>query len=398
MGAQVLAWLGGAVGAELDTSALTGHLLRACLQHQELNRAAAATALAASQQPHQQKGAGKGAGKATAPRGRKAASAAASTAWMLSPATEEEEGVDGVAIGGACVEEITLQRGPVGQVAARLRALLGDYPEHPVLLQLAAICTRCLSLPVTAPLKTALTGLELLLARAQVWEETAAKFVSLHAELQLVASLATRWRQLELASWMTTLKQVLRRHAAGAQRSWFHLYGLLVLGQQGEEGGQEGMEGAEEEGAGLFGAGSKRSRDRGMSRDEGGEAPDAWELRYRHTASVIEAFVQTSTIGEFEARLQLLLSFRTHLSLRLAQERARGDASASQLTLDVMAALANTEGYYRQFAPSVRRAIEAGLAPHEKDLQGFVALAKWEDRGFYSLRASAEKAQRYLHR
>ena len=31
-------------------------------------------------------------------------------------------------------------------------------------------------------------------------------------------------------------------------------------------------------------------------------------------------------------------------------------------------------------------------------LQGFIALAKWEDRGFYAMRASAEKAQRYLHR
>ena len=39
-----------------------------------------------------------------------------------------------------------------------------------MLLQLAAIAARCLALPATAPLKTALTGLELLLARAQVRE------------------------------------------------------------------------------------------------------------------------------------------------------------------------------------------------------------------------------------
>ena len=40
------------------------------------------------------------------------------------------------------------------------------------------------------------------------WEETAAKFVSISTELRAVAALATRWRQLELASWRTTLKQV----------------------------------------------------------------------------------------------------------------------------------------------------------------------------------------------
>ena len=41
-----------------------------------------------------------------------------------------------------------------------------------------------------------------------MWEETAAKFVSISTELRAVAALATRWRQLELASWRTTLKQV----------------------------------------------------------------------------------------------------------------------------------------------------------------------------------------------
>ena len=57
---------------------------------------------------------------------------------------------------------------PIAAVDSRLRSLLSDYPDHPVLLQLAAIAARCLDLPATAPLKTALTGLELLLARAQV--------------------------------------------------------------------------------------------------------------------------------------------------------------------------------------------------------------------------------------
>ena len=66
-----------------------------------------------------------------------------------------------------CPVKYSLQA-PVSDVDTRLRALLSDYPDHPVLMQLAAIAARCLALPATAPLKTALTGLELLLARAQV--------------------------------------------------------------------------------------------------------------------------------------------------------------------------------------------------------------------------------------
>lgn len=73
----------------------------------------------------------------------------------------------------------------------------------------------CAGLSVESPLKAALTGLELVLARAQIWEESAAKHVSLEAQLQGVAALATRWRRLELAAWRNLLKTTQQRHAAG---------------------------------------------------------------------------------------------------------------------------------------------------------------------------------------
>lgn len=60
--------------------------------------------------------------------------------------------------------------------------------------------------------------------RTQVWEETAAKYVSVAPQLSAVAALATRWRRLELASWRGTLARVAAAHAAGARHSWFHLY------------------------------------------------------------------------------------------------------------------------------------------------------------------------------
>ncbi len=76
----------------------------------------------------------------------------------------------------------------------------------------------CAGLSVQSPLKAALTGLELLLARAQVWEESAAKHVSLAKQLEAVAALATRWRKLELAAWHNLLNTTRSRHAAG----WSH--------------------------------------------------------------------------------------------------------------------------------------------------------------------------------
>lgn len=72
-------------------------------------------------------------------------------------------------------------------------------------------------LSVESPLKAALTGLELVLARAQIWEESAAKHVSLGPQLEGVAALATRWRRLELSAWRNLLKTTQQRHAAGVQ-------------------------------------------------------------------------------------------------------------------------------------------------------------------------------------
>jgi len=181
----------------------------------------------------------------------------------------------------------------------------------------------------------------------QVWEETAAKYVSVETELTAIAALATRWRRLELASWRGTLARVTAAHAAGARHSWFHLYQLLVVGLGGgggggvEEGGEEqqrGEVGGEEEeevpwwraakvwkgtGPGVVG-GSAADEGAGGGEHEG--VRGAWdgvsranaeavaeEKWYRRSATTLEAFLQTSTVGEYEARLQLLASFRAHL-------------------------------------------------------------------------------------
>lgn len=50
----------------------------------------------------------------------------------------------------------------------------------------------CAGLPADCALKTAQTGVELLLSRAQLWQTTAARHVSLASELQPLAALAAR--------------------------------------------------------------------------------------------------------------------------------------------------------------------------------------------------------------
>lgn len=247
-----------------------------------------------------------------------------------------------------CTEEAVLVQAPLESLHRRITELLLDWPDHPVLLQLQAIAGRISSMPVIAsPLKTLLTGVELLLARAQVWEETAAKHVTLGAELKSVAAVATRWRKLELASWRGLLHRTVKTVADSAYLSWFHLHRIFFIGDSSS----------------------------------------------RSVGPVLEDFLQSAPLGEFECRLSLLLGFhRQLLAYACIQEES------SSRSRELAAVLYNTYRYYQQFLSVIQTAISQGVAPHEKDLKDFVALAKWEDRGFYAMKSSTEKAQRHLHK
>jgi midasin len=168
--------------------------------------------------------------------------------------------------------------------------------------------------------------------------------VSLSSQLAHISGLAVRWRRLELASWRGLLNRTAARISEGAHAGWFHLYRVLSDGTVGPA-----------------------------------------EL-----ATVVEQFVQGSPLGEFAERLKLLQSFEA----QLASMSAEPGSNVGKLA----AVLHNIRGYYSQFAPGVRAAISSGLTELEKQLKDFVALAKWEDRGYYALKVSNEKAQRQLHR
>ena len=126
-----------------------------------------------------------------------------------------------------CLEEVLLTHSCLIPLRIRLDALLKEWPENPILTQLKEICIRVLSMPITTPVRKVLTGLELLLARSQTWEETAASFVSLASELKQVSGLVVRWQRIELESWETALDRLVKRHATGAHKTWFYILRIL---------------------------------------------------------------------------------------------------------------------------------------------------------------------------
>ncbi len=189
-----------------------------------------------------------------------------------------------------------------------------------------------------------------------MWEETAAKHVTIKAQLAAIAGLATRWRRLELTSWRGTLAAVARTHAAGAHRLWFHLHQLLLIQPL-----QATLDAAPDTAPDAAPAGAAAATD----------AAPAW---FKGTVSTLEAFMQTSTIGEYSTRLQLLRSFAAQICVRLevsvdAGETAGVEAGEGSLPVEeqrerlrrLHAAVLNVCDYYAQFQPAIDKAIKVRL-------------------------------------
>jgi len=235
---------------------------------------------------------------------------------------------------------------PITATLRRVEELLLEWPDHPLLTQLQGICERILTLPVCGPLKAGLTGVELLLCRAQTWEEGAASHVSLATHLAACANLARRWRAAELSAWPRALAAVTQAAAAAADATWFPLFRLLFAGAPPAE-------------------------------------TEEFITWLRGVATALEEYLRAASLGEFERRVALLFAFHRHAAL----DAASGVDGAAPLA----ALLYNVYRYYQQLMPDVHAALDSARAPIETKLKEHVKLAKWEVRcpRVVSLRAVA---------
>ena len=243
------------------------------------------------------------------------------------------------------LEASRLQK-PLETILSKINALLDEWPEHPILEQLSKIGHKILNLPLASPLKAFLTGIELMLNRAQIWEETAAKHVTLTECLKPFVSIATSWRKLELNGWKGLLITVRDDARKQAFHSWFHIFGII------------------------------NTKVESMT----------------EFINVIDSFIRDSSVGQFDERLKILRVFAAHLV-----NSPRPDYLRNQ-DIAISNSLSNLARYYSQFENQIHDYVKREMGPLEKDLSDFVSLAKWEDKGFYAMKASSEKSHSHLYR
>ncbi|XP_075410883.1 midasin isoform X2 [Tenrec ecaudatus] len=230
--------------------------------------------------------------------------------------------------------------------------LLQDWPEHPALEQLLVVMDRIRSFPLSSPISKFLNGLEILLAKAQDWEQNASRTLSLRTHLNAVTQLIVRWRKLELNCWSLSLDNTMKRHTEKSTKHWFSIYQMLEKHMQEQTEEQE----------------------------------DDKRMTLMLLVSTLQAFIEGSSLGEFHVRLQMLLVFHCHV---LLMPQAEGKDSLCSV-------LWNLYHYYRQFFDQVQAKIVELRAPLEKELKEFVKISKWNDVSFWSIKQSVEKTHRTL--
>ncbi|KAA8540262.1 hypothetical protein F0562_024175 [Nyssa sinensis] len=193
----------------------------------------------------------------------------------------------------------------------RILSLLIEWDEHPALQKILDVIEMILAIPLSTPLAKALSGLQFLLNRVRMLQETVAKF-PLSDQLEPIFVLVSTWQKLEFECWPALLDEVQGQFEVNAGKLWFPLYSVL----------------------------------------QHRHCADIAEYN-QSTVQSLEEFIQTSSIGEFRKRLQLLLAFFGQISIGIH----RGSYS-NPCQMENVKILYNIFGFYMQFLPIILEHIE----------------------------------------
>ena len=222
--------------------------------------------------------------------------------------------------------------------------LLEEWPDHSVLNQLILVADRILVLSVTSPIMQILTGLQILITKAQDWEAYAAKHVSIQEELGLISQLVIRYRKMELEGWPRILQATKRKFRMKSTKYFMHIYQVISVYFCKEDiGNNEEIE---------------------------------------KIANLLKQLIESSCLGNFELRLNLLRNFKSSFKFSNA----------------VFHTLASLYSFYSQFISEVKNRFESQCTPIEKELKDFVSISKWNDVNYWRLKDSVEKSHRTIHK
>ncbi|GAB2269171.1 hypothetical protein Dimus_004101 [Dionaea muscipula] len=213
----------------------------------------------------------------------------------------------------------------------RVLSLLDERDEHPALQKILDIIKMLLALPSRIPLAKALSGLQFLCGRVKMLLEGGSKF-PLNDELEPILALAASWQKMEFDSWGSMLDEVLGQFEMNAAKLWFPLFSVL-----------------------------HHRTSMGIAEYD------------QTTIESLEEFIQTSNVGEFRKRLQLILAFFGQVTAGISLGSYTNSFQVVNRNI-----LYNIFGFYVQCLPIILEHIQASRRHIEQELRDLLKLCQWE--------------------
>ncbi|KAG6377007.1 hypothetical protein JVT61DRAFT_1050 [Boletus reticuloceps] len=252
----------------------------------------------------------------------------------------------------------------INSLRARLIVVLREWPDQMVLQHLIDRCDVILAFDLATPIAKFLSALEQLLMQTEDWEMYANRNNNLKEHRHALTTLIVEWRRLELSCWKSLLESQGLSFVGGVAEFWFRLYEVLIRGP---------LNAVEESAVG----------------DAGGLQGYLEQL-----PSLLDGFIQSSSLGQFRIRLDLLRSFEGFIHRIAPQETP----THREALLRVGRIVHSSWRYFHLFVPALSTLLKDQRQAIEKEVEAFIKLASWRDVNVQALKQSAQRTHRQLYK
>ena len=243
----------------------------------------------------------------------------------------------------------------VNHTQRRFAQIHKAWPEQATPIEVLQLCKETLAFRHVEPVAKFLTKAEKLHATINEWQVIASREWNAEPIYTDLTNLIVSWRQLELSTWARMLDAENVKAAEDGKAWWFVAYECLIFNPTSlVESDDEDL-------------------------DMGAHAQEL--------LGVLEGFVVNTTIGQYEARIQMLRQFQAHL----------GFLAVSEPELEpVRDALTNLVNYFGLFIGPVQRIVAERREPLEQHIRDEIKLISWKDRNVHALRESSKASHHKL--
>lgn len=283
---------------------------------------------------------------------------------------------------------------PLQRLMTRTSQLLTAFPGHAVLLSVGQVAEKVSKLEVTSTsVGKVMTGLEVILRKAQEWEQHASERVKLGSALMDVSILVAHWRKLELQSWSSLMDIREERFIKLAQRHWMRLYLIIHTNATDDADWIPAQQLPPEKHLGKFSVDLTPWLWKGLKRKLSVTMRQCCDvnLNIEELTKTVDTFMLTATLGQFSERLSIVEAFANQLDV---QPNPSDEGNVRQWIVARM--LHSVRSYYEQFKSFLEEKKQELRRPIEKKLKDEVKLAKWDEQTYYALADATERNHRKL--